>query len=165
MTKHCIRCNAKLLAENAKYCHECGAPQISPDNALELNIGGDVRNSQVANAGRDVNIHKIGDEKALRQCNVCKGEGKVEEWITCSTCGGKGIIYFDPPKRFYGSPQYDHCIDAVGCVKCGGSGNDWVDRDRKGNIYHLGNSVTAGKGKICIQKICTHCHGQGVVRI
>jgi len=178
MTKYCNRCNAKLPKENSKFCHECGSSQSATSNNISVGIGGSVENSDVTNAGRDIHIHKTGDEKLLRTCNVCKGEGWVLDWVTCDDCDGTGVITYKPHKDIE-DEKIDHIAEmvfgnktryfAVGCKNCGGSGSQYIRlnriSDRPPATMKMKNTILRGRGKIKNKVICLYCKGQGVVKI
>ena len=152
MANFCSECGAAQTYKDAKFCHQCGAA-LESGGDLNLNIKGDVSNSSLTAAGRDVNIHYDGEVVA---CAVCGGAGEVEEIVTCPDCKGDGKIRHRPPIR-----RGERYLIAEGCNTCGGYGEETRLRD----LSALESFIQEGTGRIYQTKPCEACGGQGKVRV
>jgi uncharacterized Zn finger protein (UPF0148 family) len=91
MTQFCSKCGASL-PEQARFCSQCGAEALpaAGEQAISAAVGGDVE-GEMNIAGRDVHVHRYGDEHQLVTCKVCGGTGEVEIRVTCPDCNGSGM--------------------------------------------------------------------------
>ncbi len=158
-------CGASVPSD-ARFCPACGRPLSSPPagQSIDVDIGGSVGGS-VNVAGGDIDIR--GD---LVDCRVCGGTGKIWLKETCPDCGGKGFIleYFATQAVGEGTLPIGTTF-AVACLKCGGKMDSlFPDQPYRTGYPFIDASEHIdkwGSGKITRYETCTHCNGQGKVRI